>query len=389
MNLLVDLTPLKGKTAVIALSGGIDSVVLLHHLYQVNSNTDINIRAIHINHHLCTQSKQWAHFCQTLCQKLNINLTIIDIELADQKNIEKQARDKRYHALFSQLLPNEVLCTAHHQNDQAETILLQLLRGAGVMGLASMPSFHKNHYRPLLELSKSSIINYAKHHQLNWVEDQSNANQNFRRNFLRLSIIPALKTCFPSLNKTLARSAKHQAEALMLLSELAKNDIDNQQLLNQKGCLIIAQLIKLSVPRLHNVLRYYFNQHAIPNPSTKQLQQISQQLSTLTTDNQFLIEWSNYQLRQYQGVLYCLDNQNLSPPDCSMTQNLAKKTELEIRYNQSVKRVILTGKTHSQSLKKLYQEKKIPPWQRKKLPMYYKNEKLIAIAQLGFLSEKL
>ena len=172
------------KKIVVALSGGIDSVVLLHFL---NSNHRGNIRAIHINHNLSQFSNDWKVFCRDLCKNANIEFKSIDLNIINSSNIEENARKRRYNSLKSDLSKKEILCTAHHQDDQAETLLLQLFRGSGVAGLASMPKL-KNFgdsylYRPLLNISKQQIIDYASKNHLNWVVDDSNDNTQFKRNF--------------------------------------------------------------------------------------------------------------------------------------------------------------------------------------------------------------
>ena len=181
------------KNIVIALSGGIDSVVLLHFL---NSHYPGNIRAVHINHNLSKHSKDWSLFCKELCHKQDIEFKSIDINIKTSSNVEENARKKRYNSLKSELSKNEVLCTAHHQEDQSETFLLQLFRGSGVAGLASMPkmkSFADTFlYRHFLNISKQLIVDYATKNNLDLVEDDSNINLNFKRNLLRLEFIPKL-----------------------------------------------------------------------------------------------------------------------------------------------------------------------------------------------------
>jgi len=165
------------KKIVVALSGGVDSVVLLHFL---NKHYPGNIRAIHINHNLSKYSKEWSSFCKNLCKKDNIKFKSIDIIIKKSSNIEENARKKRYLSLTSEILNDEILCTGHHQEDQAETFLLQLFRGSGVAGLASMPEKKiingSQLYRPFLNISKTQILDYASKNKLNWVEDDSNQN---------------------------------------------------------------------------------------------------------------------------------------------------------------------------------------------------------------------
>lgn len=368
---------LANKSFVVALSGGVDSVVLLNFLSKTQLETPI--RVVHVNHHLSNNANSWADFCQQLCQDKNLDYTQLDVFIKSKKNLEKTARDLRYQVLFDNLKPNEILATAHHQSDQAETILLQLFRGAGVAGLSAMPATALKHHRPLLHWSKERVINYAKTHNLSWIEDDSNQNTDFRRNFLRLDIVPRLKKTFQGLDKTLARSANIQAETLLLLTELAQDDIKNHQLLSNDK-LNILSLKKLSKPRQKNVLRHHFFQHNISQPSEKILKQILLQLDTDVQKN-VLIQWVNNQLRCYQNEIYL---NNTTPDFCPLTNHLNSQIGLDILTNQPIKRIRLPNKTHSQQLKKLYQEHKIPTWHRSKLAMYYQDGQLIAIQGIGF-----
>ena len=220
------------KKIVVALSGGSDSVVLLHFL---SKHYPGKVRAIHINHNLSDYCHQWQAFCKDLCQKADINFKSVDIFIENVSNIEEIARKKRYLSLTSELKAGEILCTGHHQNDQAETLLLQLFRGSGVAGLSAMPKNKTIHgsqlYRPLLSISRQQITDYAIENHLDWVEDDSNKNINFRRNLLRLEFLPNLSAVFTNLTKNIARSAKHQAEALNLMHDLAMLDISNHKLI--------------------------------------------------------------------------------------------------------------------------------------------------------------
>jgi len=182
------------KKIVVALSGGIDSVVLLHFL---SKHYKGKVRAIHINHNLSDYCHQWQSFCKNLCQNADINFKSVDIFIKNESNVEEIARQKRYLSLTSELNADEILCTGHHQDDQAETLLLQLFRGSGVAGLSAMPKNKTIHgsqlYRPLLTISRQQITDYAIENHLDWVEDDSNKNINFRRNLLRLEFLPKLK----------------------------------------------------------------------------------------------------------------------------------------------------------------------------------------------------
>ena len=375
------------KNIVIALSGGIDSVVLLHFL---NSHYPGNIRAIHINHNLSEHSEDWSLFCKELCQKQDIAYKSIDINVTNSSNIEENARKKRYLSLKSELSKNEILCTAHHQEDQSETFLLQLFRGSGVAGLASMPkmkSFADSFlYRPLLNVSKQLIIEYASKYNLDWVEDDSNNNINFKRNLLRLELIPQLESGFDGLIKNISRSAYHQSEALKLMHDLAEIDIEKFNLiLNQR--IQVLPLCQLPHRRIANILRYYIAQRDFLMPSNKVLTEL---ISVLTAKNdaKVILKWHLYQVRRYNNELYFFDSESeRSKEDCPLYNKLKDHSNFKIGFRKDGQRVRLKGKKHSSSLKKILQSSNIPPWERDKLRMYYVNDTLMAMESIGEMSE--
>ena len=375
---------LEGKNIVVALSGGIDSVVLLHYLH---AHYPDDCRAIHCNHHLSKHCDEWDEFCKNLCNKLSIPYSNADIFIENESNIEENARKKRYHSLSTNLKENEVLCTAHHQNDQAETLLLQLFRGAGVAGLASMPKSKPLgkgvHYRPMLNIKKSEIIQYTKDNHLSWVEDDSNTDTNFRRNFLRLDIIPKLEVAYKNLAKTLTRSAKHQSEALQLIQALAKIDIQAHQLINLNHQINIQKLTQLDTLRIKNIIRYHLSSLEFLAPSDKVMKQILDLLSAKEDANP-LVSWDQFEIRRFQGQLYFIDNKaNQNEDFCPYHAELKKLPNFSIRYRTEGQRIKLPGKKHSQSLKKILQEANIPPWERSSLKMYYIKDELRAMERLG------
>lgn len=378
---------LEGKQIVLALSGGVDSVVLLHYLH---THYPDNLRAVHCNHHLSNYCNEWDIFCSTLCQSLNIDYTSIDINLEKSSNIEENARKSRYRSLSDDLKEKEVLCTAHHKNDQAETLLLQLFRGSGVAGLASMPTskpFGKGvHYRPMLTLNKSEIIRYAKQHNLSWIEDDSNTDTNFRRNFLRLDIIPKLETVYKNLNNTLARSAKHQSEALHLIQDLAMADIKKYQIMGNDK-LSVDKLTPLKPYRIKNIIRYHFNRLEFIAPSDKIMRQILNLLSA-KQDASPLVSWQSYEVRRYQNELYFIDTQTQKrTAPCTYYNALKDLPDFSIRHRIEGQRVKLPGKKHAQSLKKILQEANIPPWERHTLRMYYIEDELRAMEKIGHMQQ--
>ena len=375
------------KNIVIALSGGIDSVVLLHFL---NSHYPGNIRAIHINHNLSEYSKDWSLFCKELCQKQDIAFKSIDINVINSSNIEENARKKRYLSLKSELSKNEILCTAHHQEDQSETFLLQLFRGSGVAGLASMPKMKSFAdaflYRPFLNISKQLIIDYATKYNLDWVEDDSNNNLNFKRNLLRLELIPKLESGFDGVIKNISRSAYHQSEALKLMHDLAEIDIEKFNLVINHRIQVLP-LTQLPSRRIANVLRYYIAQSGFLMPSNKVLTELISVL-TAKSDAQVILKWHLYEVRRYDNELYFFDGEpERSNENCPLFNKLKDQTNFTIRFRQDGQRVRLKGKKHSSSLKKILQSANIPPWERDKLRMYYINDTLVGMESIGEMSE--
>ena len=375
------------KNIVIALSGGIDSVVLLHFL---NSHYPGNIRAVHINHNLSKHSKDWSLFCKELCQKQGVEFKSIDINIKTSSNIEENARKKRYNSLKSELSKNEVLCTAHHQEDQSETFLLQLFRGSGVAGLASMPKMKSFAdaflYRPFLNISKQLIVDYATKYNLDWVEDDSNINLNFKRNLLRLEFIPKLESGFEGVIKNISRSAYHQSEALKLINDLAEIDIEKFNLvINHK--IQVLPLTELPERRVANVLRYYIAQRGFLMPSNKVLTELISVLRA-KDDAKVILKWHLYEVRRYDNELYFFDGEpDRSNEDCPLFNKLKDQTNFTIRFRQDGQRVRLKGKKHSSSLKKILQSANIPPWERDKLRMYYINDTLVGMESIGEMSE--
>ena len=375
------------KNIVIALSGGIDSVVLLHFL---NSHYPGNIRAVHINHNLSKHSKDWSLFCKELCHKQGVEFKSIDINIKTSSNVEENARKKRYNSLKSELSKNEVLCTAHHQEDQSETFLLQLFRGSGVAGLASMPKMKSFAdailYRPFLNISKQLIVDYATKYNLDWVEDDSNINLNFKRNLLRLEFIPKLESGFEGVIKNISRSAYHQSEALKLINDLAKIDIEKFNLvINHK--IQVLPLTELPERRVANVLRYYIAQRGFLMPSNKVLTELISVLRA-KDDAKVILKWHLYEVRRYDNELYFFDGEpDRSNEDCPLFNKLKDQTNFTIRFRQDGQRVRLKGKKHSSSLKKILQSANIPPWERDKLRMYYINDTLVGMESIGEMSE--
>ncbi len=260
----------------IGLSGGVDSVVLLH----LFARTSFNVRAIYIHHGLSPNADDWAAFCEQYSKRLNIPFILQKVRVDSSNGVESGAREARYQAIQQQLNPNEVFATAHHLDDQAETFLLALKRGSGVKGLSAMQAvtFLQNFtvFRPLLTFTKSDLMGYAVQHQLGWIEDESNADNRYDRNFLRNSILPLLNQRWQQFSQMVARSAQHCAEQQALIEELLSDELKSRT--GEKQQLNINGFGQFSLAKQQQVIRLWLEQNGVKMPSQSQLQAVISEL---------------------------------------------------------------------------------------------------------------
>jgi tRNA(Ile)-lysidine synthase len=421
----------------VAYSGGVDSQVLLHALATLKTQKRINqsITVCHVNHGLSDNAKTWQEFAVQQCKLVGFPLHIceVNVENISQQSLEALARDARYQALKSVANNNDFIVTGHHSDDQAETFLLALKRGSGLKGLSAMKpimAFGKQFLvRPLLKNSRQDIERYAKTHHLQWIEDESNQDTRFDRNFLRHKILPLINERWPSFNATLSRSAEHCAQEQELLNELAAQDLVlcQQELRQSVGesltvlpLLTISVLNTLSTARFNNVIRYFLEQHNALMPSKSQLREIKQQI-TAASDKSPTIQLAEYCFRRYKNTLFLTDiYQDISTFEQSVelsnnedtnvvlpnglgclvfamtedkdlesssialweTQLLAPKAAevISVRFSHNNPKCTPDYREHSRALKKVLQELDISPWQRKRIPFIYYDETLVAVA---------
>lgn len=390
---------------VIAFSGGLDSHVLLHLLEQ----TPAKIRAVYINHGLQKQSDVWAVHCQKVCDDLGVPFKVISVKIAitQGESLEELARSERYQALHNSLQADEALVTAHHQNDQAETLLLQLFRGAGVEGLAAMPAIRefgpkdqrRKHLRPLLDLKREELEEYAKLHKLDYIQDPSNLDQAFDRNYLRNKIMPQLRQRWLGIDKTIARAATIQSETKQILNEVAAAELQ-QILFSKDNSLLIEELLKLPKSKQNLVVRYWITQSGFINPSDKKLKHIFSDVVDASEDSQPLLEWQGAQVRRFQNRLYIMEpvadhdpgtvihwdgKKPLDLPSLGITVNPDQfpqdEQSVTVRFRQGGESIKLP-KRGSISLKNLFQEQQIPPWMRSRLPLIFVEDKLVKVIGL-------
>lgn len=396
----------------LALSGGVDSVVLLHVLQALRDQYPFELQAVHVHHGLSPHADAWADFCARLCASHEVKLTVHRVQIAsnDEAGIEAAARHERQRIFAA--IDTDALLTAHHQNDQAETLMLQLLRGAGPKGLAAMAGVQQRrgwlaaHWRPLLGMARSDLLDYAHAHQLLWMEDESNQDTRFRRNALRQEVLPLLNAHFPGADATLARAAGLQAEAAALLDDLAHLDAVVAIAGERLDC---ASLTALSMPRARNLLRYFIEQHGHPMPNARQLNEALHQLRDARQDARVCVCLGQDDLWRYRGGAYLVPRvsgcaeavrwrgesvlhlpaagvavQFEAVTGAGLKRALLESGEVTLGVREGGERLRLHAGGSHRSLKNLLQEHAIPPWQRDRLPLLRLNGELLWAACIGF-----
>lgn len=412
--LLQHVTP--GHQLTIALSGGVDSVVLLHILAVLSKEMHFTLTAVHVNHGISDNAGYWSKFCCDICHsyRIPVHVAYVQVKKGPGISLEASAREQRYR-IFDRIQADYVLL-AQHLDDQAETMLLQLFRGAGLKGLSAMPAVRNQQshnspkiLRPLLEVSRCHIEAYARQNELTWITDESNADTAFDRNFLRHDVFPIIRKRYPQYPDMLLRSSRHFSEAVLLLDELAQIDRDNCLV---AGRLNLQKLRKLSAPRAKNLFRYCLLLHGADLPSAARLNEILRQLQALSPDHQFHMSFGNTEIRSYQGAIYILLRQEKikefkeqryvwhggalptmqhirgtigfveSTIDGIDPQKLLGKS-LSIRSRSGGERIRPACNRPRRSLKNLLQEAFIPPWERMHVPLLFCDEKLVWVSGIG------
>ncbi len=396
----------------VAYSGGMDSHVLLHALVTLRERLDVPVSAVHINHGLQVHAAAWEAHCAEVCRALDVAYVSLGVDARARtgESPEAAARAARYAALADWLPDGHGLLTAHHQDDQAETLLLQLLRGSGVHGLAAMPAQaalgRGQHLRPLLDTARAALAAYADARGLNWIEDPSNSDVSFTRNFLRHRVMPELHSRWPHSCANLARSAAHQAEAAALLDALAAHDLSAAS--GPDDSVPCSGLAALPGERQRNALRFWIRQHTGGSPSAAVLERIRQDVLYSRPDAEPCVRWGGFELRRYRDRLYLLHATDpfagqeldwslqgpLPVPQAGGVLSAVPGTGQGIRasvlqgrtvrvgWRQGGERCVPAGRSQHHSLKKLFQEQGIPPWQRDRIPLIYLEGKLAAVAGL-------
>jgi len=397
----------------IAFSGGLDSTVLLHALAHLAPEVGVPVAAVHIHHGLQAPADQWLDHCLMQCAALSVPCEAFRVSVARDsgEGLEASARRARYQAIAGVMQEGDMLLTAHHQNDQAETLLLQLLRGSGVAGLAAMapvkPFAQGWHARPLLDVSRSQLKAYAEAAHLSWIDDPSNFDISLERNHLRQRVMPLLFERNKAVAATLSRSARHFAEAAELLDELAEIDLPKTHG-SREGTLSVRVLRRLAPARQRNLLRYWIRTAGFRLPDTRHLQRICDEVLPAAPDRTPLVQWSGAEVRRYRDDLFLMVPLppapagaipwDLSAPlllpngagaltarpaeGAGLSAERLTKGCVEVRFRSGGEQCRPRGRWETHSLKKLLQDQGIPPWERETLPLLFVDGQLAQVGNL-------
>ncbi|MBT8087685.1 MAG: tRNA lysidine(34) synthetase TilS [Gammaproteobacteria bacterium] len=410
---LAELEAVAGPPAryLVAFSGGLDSTVLLHAL----AGRPVPVIAIHIDHGLQPDAAAWDRHCQQVAADAGVDYRCLEVEVAldSGKGPEAAAREARYRALQAEMAAGDWLFSAHHREDQAETLLLNLIRGSGPAGIAGIGELRRFApgwlVRPLLDIERVSLLDYAEANGLAWVDDPSNYDRRFDRNFLRHEVMPALRSRWPDIAARLNRSARHAGEAAQLLKELAAIDLDT--LGASPGRLPLDGMSKLSPARQKNLLRYALRQLGLPTPGEMQINRILDEVIPARDDAQPLVDWTGGEVRRYRGALYLGPQTPDSLPESVSTRGspvslgaglgtlvfepgvergLSKRLVeqgLRLAFRRGGEEIKPFGHGHTRKLKKLLQDEGVVPWMRERLPLLYAGDELVAVGDLWLAAD--
>jgi len=398
----------------VGLSGGLDSVVLLHALVKLRAlpESPIELRALHINHQLQQEADQWERHCLALCAELEVECASIKVKLEKGAGVENAARDARYKEFSLHLAAGEELLLAHHRDDQMETLLLRLMRGSGVRGLSAMPRSRKvganKMLRPLLDFDREELRGYARAEALSWMEDGSNADDIFDRNYCRHRILPLIQERWPSYRESWSKSIVLAGESAQLIQELAAMDLADV-VAESDAVLKRGELLALSEPRRRNVLQHWLAGLDAPELGWNQLQRLSNEV---VSSNSGEFDGEGFRVTGYRDRIYLLSLQSLGIEpeaiDLKSVASLFKSGEVllpnngrlriqavegegvsvaklhkpAVAYRQGGETCRLAGRP-TKTLKKILQELDVPPWVRGRVPMLFDGADLAYVPGAG------
>lgn len=420
----------------VAYSGGLDSSVLLRAASELASLQNLKVGAVHINHNLSPNAQYWQEHCVAQCQSLNIECVVKSLKISNSGNgIEAAAREARYQAIARVVSHNDIVLLGQHQNDQIETFFLQLLRGAGPAGLSGMPEFVINKHntrllRPFLHFTRAQLHEFAVKQDLSWIEDESNRDNQFDRNFLRNEILPKIRDRWSKADKVINRSVHHIQEQQTLLSEVVEQKLE--KLVGDKGQLSITGLLQHSHLWQKQLIKNWLMNQEASQPSEKVLSRILSDCIYARQDSQPKVCWGKWQCRRFAEELYLLPpledlsgqcfvlqaGQSVALPDStglykikiadgakanisegsisedslsedSISEDNAPlvikvpvSSKFTIRFGGFNCRFKPSGERHSKPLNQWFKLWQIPPWERSREPLLFADDKLVAVGEI-------
>ncbi len=397
--------PTLDSPLLVGYSGGLDSTVLLHWLKQAADASGTALRALHVHHGLQAGADDWARHCQRQCQAWGIALNVrrVTVDLQAGMGLEGAAREARRGAFSAELRGGELLALAQHQDDQAETFLLRALRGSGVDGLAAMAAHSTigEHplWRPLLQVPRAALLDYAQRQGLDWMEDPSNLCDTADRNFLRLHVLPLLRQRWPHAAGALSGSANHCRQLREVLDEEDQELLDHVQVAAR--VVSVQRLQQLSPQRRARVLRRWVVSHEAPPLPARVLEQLEQELLPAAMDGGAQVRWQRQAIRHWRGHWYLLPavlpslpsdwqvawdgHAPLQLPDGGQLQLVGAAgfdSPLQVRGRRGGERILLPGREHRHALKDCLQREHLAPWRRAQLPLLFAGQELQAAADV-------
>ncbi len=392
-------------------SGGLDSTSLLHALAALPSARARGLRAAHIDHGLHEDSAAWAAHCRDVARSLGVEIIIRAVDVPPRRaglGREASARLARYNAIEALLAPGEIVALAHHRDDQAETVLLKLMRGAGPEGIGAMRTLRKLGpglaWRPLLGIARAALREYAEHFQLDWLQDPSNADPSLDRNYLRMQVLPRIVQRWPEAEASIAQSAAWARAAASFIDTEAGHAFARTQGVDP-ATLRLREWLQLPQALRDPVLRRWLRSLDLPEPTYYQAAELVRQLGEAGDDRQPCVRWPGTEVRRYRDLLHAMAPLQLPPfewtaefdgADLALPMDLGTlhlvnavghsqriTPQLHVRFRHGGESLRLSSGAHTRELRDLFQEAGIPPWQRGRLPLVFAPDgALLAVANL-------
>ncbi|NND45519.1 MAG: tRNA lysidine(34) synthetase TilS [Xanthomonadales bacterium] len=389
----------------VGFSGGADSTALLHAMLALRERLDTPVRAIHVNHGLHADANAWEEHCRDWCERHGAALQVLRVSVSRSsgRGIEAEARRQRYRAIAERLQGGDQFLTAHHREDQAETLLLNLMRASGVDGLAGMPRTRTLGagllVRPLLEVDRDALRAYLEEHRLDFLEDPSNRDPVHDRNFMRLTVLPILEQRWPSAASRIARSARYCGQAATALERLAERTLE--PLLKHERLLELPTGDNADTLDLALLLRHWLRRNGLDTPPAARLDEFCRQLAQAQPGNHIALAWHDGLVREHDGHLWLDSARSATPPpgvtwsgDRPLALGAASgimtfsapprlsQPELQVTFRCGGERIRISDRTPRKSVKSVLREAGLPPWQREIVPLVFAGDRLLAVADL-------